>query len=481
MKKTIIILSLLFSLSAYAQFIEGKAPTKKELEINNTNNVSALMKQAYTAKKDKDNKSLIRILKKAYELEPFSPIIQYQLAEAYALNDNKSEAFDTLIQIQKQGFYFDLANNENLANINSFPVFKYIRENMDANNQHFGEGVEAFNINKSFSGLLFESMAYDSKSQAVLMGSLRDGRVIKVGNDGNITNLVEPTAGGQNGPWAAIDLAVDTKNDVLWVASSGVSQFGKINKESSGFSGVFKYQLSSGKPLKSYLLPKKGGPSLIRSIHLTKQGDLYLVESIRNMILKLPKGEDKFHIVLETKEYKHLNRITSDETGKILYLSDDKKGIVILNLAQKEVYTISNKAELNLTDISDLIFDDNGLIIIQNGFKPERIMRLQLKKNKFAVAHVFPIEVANPKFNIPTCGVVIEQGLFYIANSQAPKTNLLGGLNKGQQWEDMVILSSPKHYKEKESLEYQDKVKNYKFDPKTAIKGGQKKESEDKK
>lgn len=481
MKKIILVASFLVCLNSYAQFIEGKAPTKKELAINNTNNVPALMKQAFAAKKDGDYKNLIRILKKAKKLEPFSPTIQYQLAEAYALNDNKSEAFDTLIQIQKQGFYYDLANNKNLANINSFPVFKYIKDNMDANNNHFGEGVEAFSINKSFSGLLFESIVYDAKRQSVLMGSLRDGRVLKIGNDGSITNLIPPANGGVKGPWAVVDLAVDVKNDVLWVASSGVSQFGKINKESSGLSGVFKYHLSTGKLIQSYLLPTKGGPSLIRSMHLTNEGDIYLVESVRNLILKLPKDKEVFHIAFETKEYKHLNRVTSDETGKILYVSDDKKGIVILNLAQKEVYTISNKIELNLTDISDLIFDDNGLIIIQNGFKPERIMRLQLNKNKFVVDHIFPIEVANPKFNVPTYGVVIEEGLFYIANSQSPKTNLFGGLNKGQQWEDMVVLSSPKHYKEKETLEYQDTVKNYKFDPKTAKKGGASEKQKDKK
>lgn len=481
MKKIILATALLFSLCTYGQFIEGKAPTKRELDINNANKVPVLMKQAHAAKKEKDFKNLVKILKKAYNLEPFTPVLQYKLAEAYALNDNKSEAFDALIQIQKQGFYWDIANNKNLANINSYPVFKYIKENMDANNQHFGEGVETFNINKGFSGLLFESIAYDAKSQAVLMGSLRDGRIIKVGNDGNITDLVRASVGGKKGPWSTIGLATDVKNDELWVASSGISQFGKIDKESSGQSGVFKYQLSTGKLIQSYLLPAKGGPSLIRSIHLTKQGDLYLVESVRNLVLKLPKGEESFQISFETKAYKNLNRMASDETGKILYLSDDKEGIIILNLDQNEVYTISNDVSLNLTNISDLIFDDNGLIIIQNGFKPERIMRLQLNKNKFVVEHAFPIEVANPKFNHPTYGVVIEEGLFYIANSQAPKTNLYGGLNKGQQWEDMVILSSPKHYKEKETLEYQDTVKNYKFDPKTAKKGGGTEKPEDKK
>ncbi|VAW39031.1 hypothetical protein MNBD_GAMMA01-1914, partial [hydrothermal vent metagenome] len=326
MKKLIILASLCLSLSIQAQFIETNPPTEFALKLNNTRDLAELLKLASVARVDKNHKDLLKIMEKIVELKPTIGVFKYQLAEAYALNDDKTNAFNTLILLQKQGLFFDLAASENFANINTYPVYDYIKENIDANGKHFGAGTEAFNIDKSFSGLLFESLAVDNNSQSFLMGSLRDGSVIKIENDGNITVLVAAANGGVDGPWAAIDLAVDEKNDTLWVASAAISQFGKVNKESSGLAGIFKYKLSTGKLLKSYRLPENKRPSFISSMHLTSQGDLYFIGSIKNVVLKLAKDAEQISLVFTSKEYTNLGHITTDETGNILYVSDSEKG-----------------------------------------------------------------------------------------------------------------------------------------------------------
>ncbi|MCF6319428.1 MAG: hypothetical protein L3J83_09165 [Proteobacteria bacterium] len=458
MKKLLILASFFFSLNTYAQFIEEKAPTETELKINNANKIGELLKLAHAAKAKKDHANLISTLKKVVALKPYTPIFRYQLAEAYALNDNKTEAFNELITIQKQGFYFDLGSNTHLANINTYPVFKYIKENMEANNVHFGEGVEAFNIDQSFSGLLFESLAFDPSSPAFLMGSLRDGRIIKILDSGKITELISASEGKKTGPWATIDMAVDAKNDTLWVASASISQFGKFNKESTGKSAVFKYQLSTGNLLSSYLVPGNKGPSMIHSITVTEKGDVYFVDSVQNVVLRIAKDSEQISLAFTSKKYKNLRNVTSDETGDILYLSDADEGIIILNLLKQEIYNLPNAETLNLTGITDLIYDNNGLIIFQNEFQPERIMRLALNKSKFVIENIFPIESGNPLFNSLSKGAIVDQGLYYIANSQSTKTNAFGGLLKGKEWESMLILSSPKHYKEQETLDYNKQI-----------------------
>jgi hypothetical protein len=458
MKKIILISFIFLSINLQAQFIEGKVPTKEELKLNNSKNISTLLKMANKAKQSKDYDLLERILEKAVILKPNVPVLKYKLAEAYALNDKKTAAFNSLVNIQKQGFYFDIENNESLFNINTFPIFKYIKENMDANNQHFGEGVEAFNINKSFSGLLFESIAFDPTSPAFLMGSIRDGSVIKVADDGEITTLISESKGGMSGPWSTIDLAVDDKNNVLWVASTAVSQFGKSTKSSTGMAGVFKYELSTGKLLKSYILPEKKRPFFISSMTLTSKGDLYFIGNIKKSVLKIAKDSDKIELAYSSENYKDMRHIAADETGTILYINDNDAGIIILNLLNNDVYTFANSEALNLTGITDLIYDDNGLIFIQSGTKPERVMRLALNKSKFVIQNIFPLDVANPAFNSPTVGAIVGEGLYYIANTQSVKANIYGGLEKGNEWENMVVLGSNKHYKEKETLEYQKKI-----------------------
>lgn len=461
MKKIVLICLALVACTGHAQFINNKAPSETELKINNANSAPELFKISTITFKNKDFKNQVKALEKLIKIKPNIPLFQYKLAQAYSLNDNKSEAFNSLVALQKQGLYFDIANNKNFENIKSFPVFKYIKDNFDANKNHFGEGLEVFKIDKSFSGLLFETLVVDSKNNRFLMGSLRDGRIIKVGNNGDISNLVEPTQGGLSGPWSVIDLEVDAKNNVLWVASAAISQYANLSKESAGLAGIFKYNLTTGELIKSYLLPEKSKPYLLSNIHLSKSGKLYILESIRSSILELDEKSGDFNLVLKAQGFNGLRKMTSDETGRLLYVTDEEKGILVIDLAEEKTYLIENTPALLLAGISEIIYDDNGLIIIQAGNKPERVMRLQLNKTKLVVKNVFPIESAHPKFNNPATGAIFDGGIYYIANSQLAKTNKYGGLLKGQNWEDVTILSSAKHYKEKDTLDYQKKVDKY--------------------
>ena len=467
--KKIILLSLVYlCLTVDAQFLETEAPTEFELKLNNTSNVTELMALVAEAKKQKKYVYLQNTLEKVVSIKPNIPVLKYQLAEAYALNNEKTKAFNSLIELQKQGLYFDLENNINFANIKSYPVFDYIKNNIEVNGQHFGEGKESFNINKSFSGLLFENIAFDANSQSFLMGSLRDGSVIKVDTgNGDINLLITEAKGGTEGPWAALDLAVDEKNDVLWVASSAISQFGKMTKATAGMAGIFKYKLSTGEFIKSYISPASKRPSLISRIHLTSQGKLYLLDTQNKEILEWNNKTDKISLALTLSKFNDVRSLTTDETGDMLYLSDNEKGITIINMKNKKTYSIENSEALNLIGITDLSYDDNGLIIIQSGFNPERIMRLELNLEKNAIRNIFPIESSNPAFDSPSYGVVVGDGFYYIANSQIQKTNMYGGLMKGQQWQDMAILSSPKHYKEKDSLEYNKKIDLFKKETKS--------------
>lgn len=461
MNKIITLSIILLSCNLQAQFIDEKAPTEEELNINNTTKTSELLKGASEALKEKNYKTLVTTMERVVQINPNVPALKYKLAEAYSLLDDKTSAYNILIKLQKQGFYYDIENNPKFSNIYGFRVFNYIKTNFDANGEHYGKGAESFNIDKSFSGLLFESIAYDYNSQSFLMGSLRDGRIIKIAADGEISELIAATSGNLSGPWATIDMAVDEKNDALWVASASITQYGKFAKETSGHSGIFKYQLSTGKFIKSYLIPKNKTPSLISSMHLTSQGDLFFIDNLNKVVLKIAKGSNQLTVTFSSEKYSNLRSITSDETGELIYLSDNNEGIVIVNVKSGKYLTIESSAALNLYGISDLIYDNKGLIFIQSSISPERVMRLQLEDNKAVVKNVIPIESSHPLFNSVSTGVVVGSDLYYIGNSQMTKANAFGGLIKGAQWENMSIIKSEKHFNEESSMKYQDQIKEY--------------------
>lgn len=462
MKNLFIFISLLFSISTNAQFLEKSPPSSFDVELNNAQEFASVYQLASKSYADKSYEDFLNAVKKLVELKPNNTDLQFKLAEAFALVNRKTEAFNTLIKIQKQGLYFDLSKSSNFDNINKYPVFEYIKNNMDSSGAHYGEGQEVFGIDSPNSALLFESIEFDPSNMSFLLGSVRDGSVIKIDDRGQASVLVQPTTGGIDGPWAVFDMKADQKNNVLWVASSSVSQYAKMSKATLGMSGLFKYDLSSGKLLNKFLLPKVKKPQLISSIHLTNTGDVYFIESYNNVILKLENNSSDIKLVLSSPIYKNMRSITLDEKAEYLFFSDSESGIVSVNLATSRFVSMGNSESLNLSGISDLIYDENSLMIIQNSIKPQRVMRLELDASKTKVTNILPIESAHPLFNFPTVGTIVGNDFYYIANSQWAKTNPLGGLLKNKKWEKLSILRSEKKYNVEGREDYDDQINQHK-------------------
>lgn len=462
MKNLVILISLIFAFSVQSQFLEKTPPSSFDLELNNAKEFNTVYKLSIKSYTDKNYTDFLDAVEKLVDLKPNNPSLQFKLAEAYALTNRKTQAFNTLIKLQKQGLYYDLSKNVNFDNINKYPVFEYIKNNMDASKNHYGEGQEVLSIDSGNSALLFESIEFNPNNISFLLGSLRDGSIVKIDEKGQASLFVAASQGGTEGPWAVFDMKVDSKNNVLWVASSSVSQFSKMTKDTIGLAGLFKYDLNSGQLLDRILLPNTKKPQLISSMHLTSAGDIYFVESFNNIILKLENGSKDIKIILSSPVYKNIRSITLDEQGQNLFFSDNESGIISVDLSKGTFVSIGNTEALNLTGISDLIYDEGGLIFIQNSFKPQRVMRLDLDETKTQVTNILPLESAHPLFNFPTVGTVVENDFYYIANSQLPKANQLGGLNRGKKWDKLSIVRTDKRYNVKGREEYNKEIEQHK-------------------
>lgn len=462
MKKLLLATTLLFSLFANAQLADKPDAKKIDIDLAATKQPIEVLRLGQAAYNDKDYGAYLKAMEKLVSLNPLNPSFNYKLAEAYSLADKKTQAFNTLIKIQKQGMYFDIANNPNLENINKFPVFKYIKDNMDISAQHYGEGLEVFNIDKSFSGLLFESITYDGNDQAFLMGSIRDGSIIKISaKDGKITTLVPATEGGMSGPWAVQDIGVDENKDLMWVASSSVPRYGKFTKENLGMAGVFKYQLSTGKLLDSYLLPSNNKPHLITSLDLTHKGEVFFIETYKSSALKLNQKAKKIEVVFNAPKFANMKSLAVDEAGEKVFFNDFDQGLFVADVGTKKFYSLGNQETLNTIGISDVMYNNNTVYFIQSNTSPQRLMQLDLDKSKVAVAKVLPLEASHPKFDFPSFGLAIGDHIYYIANSQVPKTSPVGGLLKNKSWDNMYILRSDVNYQSKENAAFKKHIEEY--------------------
>jgi hypothetical protein len=154
-----------------------------------------------------------------------------------------------------------------------------------------------------------------------------------------------------------------------------------------------------------------------------------------------PAGEQKLKAAVVLKEMISMRGIAMQTDGRIMYVADREMGIMVVDTKAARAKLLSIPETLNLGGIDGLYLKDNRLIVIQNGIKPQRVMRLQLDASGTEVTSVRPLAIAQPEFDYPSYGTIHGEDLYFFANShwsgksdsQKPVTVLRTSLNASEE------------------------------------------------
>ncbi len=382
---------------------------------------SALYRLAATYKQSGDLDRLVWSLTRLVELMPNSGELRLALASVYAQKGDASKTYGVLLQMQKQGFGYDLADNAAFAKVKNTHLWDFLLSSLKTNMKMFGEGKVAFTLPKG--DYMFESLAFDPARKQFLVGSVREGKIYRVGKDGKLEDFVAPGAG--NGLWSVYAMAADPANDTLYVASTSSVYFKNFSQNDYGKAGVFKFKLSTGKLLNKYLLAPDSAPHTLSSIAIGKHGEVFAADGLRNIIYRLDDGALK--PMLENPRLTSIRGLAVSEDGKRLYFADYSLGVFGVDLAAGKAFDLGYAGDkLVLGGIDGLYCYDGTLVVIENGMSPRRVMRLQLGKDGHSIERAMPLDVANPAFGLPTYGAIDGDGLYFVANSQKNEYDTFG-------------------------------------------------------
>lgn len=415
---SVLSLALLFALPlAHAQLLQptqAPAPSALEQELAGIADVDLLRQRArqYLAAGDYAAQALA--LRRVTELRPHMGQFKYEMAAAYARQDQKSAAYTALLELHGQGYSFEPAGDQRFALIATTRAWEYIVEALRDNAKPFGEGELAFTLPRE--DLLIESLAWDGSRSQLLVGGIREGAVYRVNKDGSLQPLVK--ADDENGMWAVLDIAVDAERGVLWVASTAVPHFKGYQPERDlGRAGVFKFDLASGKFLKSYLSPSLLGHSFyMSSLALAPDGTVFAADGINNAVYMV--RDDQLKRVFHATTLTGIRGMTLDGSGRLLYFADPGLGLIGYDLAAGRPFDVAVPANLALGGIDGLIWRNGALLAVQNGMQPNRVMRFALAADGRSIAGVQPLAAAQPEFDAPTFATLADDRLYFIANSQ---------------------------------------------------------------
>lgn len=379
-------------------------------------NVPQLLTAANKAYADGDHAALSNALERLHQARPYNSEYMYRLVLAYALQDDKSRAYDLMLRMQQQGLAYDFTRSDDSKNIQGTEVFTYVNDLMQQASKPMGEATLVFTLPEAV--LMPESLAWDPSRGKYLVGTVIEGQVLAVDETGQVEELIK--ADNENGLWAVLDILVDEPRDRLWVSSAAIPGFREFSPVDKGRSALYEFELGSLELVHRYPVPVDGRPHALGSMVQNPDGDIFIADRALPIIYAKRAVDEKLTGVLGLSDMVSLRDIAMQHDGRIMYIADREMGITVVDFVSQQAAKLVVPETLNLGGIDGLLLSDNHLIVIQNGISPQRVMRLALDASGTKVDAVRPLAVAQPVFNFPSYGAIKGQDLVYFSGSHWP-------------------------------------------------------------
>ena len=353
--------------------------------------------------KEKKYDQAIDELKKFLDKRPLHTTILRVLGELYLeLNDTET-AFSYFEKASKIGSIIDPKRIEAWSKLPQ----KYAQQIEDYNKKNSSSITKSkvvFEV--PVKGLVIESVVYDKTLNSFFLSSVYD-RNIYVYKDGNFKQLTN-----NKSLWAMHSLRLDSKG--IWASTSSIKQMKNDSEEKIGPAGIIHFNKQDGSIKNKYILDD--GEEHIFGDFILDNDIIYVSDSKQNQVYVLDTKTGKFTKLVADNYFVSLQGLVLN--GRNLIVADYSFGLFTINLNTKEVAPIESSEHIELKGIDGLYSHYGVLIATQNGFRPNRILKLKINK---ALTHINDFEILSmnmKEIDDPTLGNIVDGTFYYVGNSQ---------------------------------------------------------------
>jgi hypothetical protein len=362
---------------------------------------------AMKAYKAKDYKSFVENLHEAVEAGANHPRIYYNLACGYALLNDSAQAIEWLNRIAALGISYPIDEDADLISIRETSQFKDVLGKFQHNRLPVNNSKLAFILPDNF---LPEGLTYNAANQSFYAGSILLKKIVQVNSRGEMGTF----SSDQDGLFEVLGMSIDAKRKLLWVSSA---RFVDAESDEKKISALFRYDLESKKLLKRYDLPPDQ-PHQLGDVILSQSGDAYTTDSLNPALYRVNHETDKLEPVPVGDLFRSPQGLCFSADEKLLFVADYVRGIFAIDLATGKHLNLKTPSTATIAGIDGLYQYKGQLIATQNGFTPNRILRLTLNEARDEVLRVDVLEAEDPAKGEFTLGVVTGDDFYYVANSQ---------------------------------------------------------------
>jgi len=370
------------------------------------------------------------VVRECLALYPGHPGMGFNLALAQALADKPEEALATLQSLAERGLAFE-TEQEPFAAVRELPGYADLVKTRQALEKPVGEVEIALQLDDGH--FIPEGLAWHEASKAWFLGSIRESRILKAGN------RRASIAGADGAPlYSVFALRLSDDGRQLWAATAAVPQ-GLPAEGELGRSGLIVFDVASGKRLREYWLPVDGREHVLGDFIFTKHG-VITTDSLTGEVLRLDPATGEFAVLIGGEAMVSPQGLVEDRDGKGLFVADYTTGLHYYDWKSAHLRLVDNPAGIPTTGTDGLYRAGNALIAIQNGVRPQRVVRWRLDSGGRKLADVTWLAANLPEFDEPTLGTWRKGRFCFTANSHWNRFDADNNLPDASELSGAIIL-----------------------------------------
>jgi DNA-binding beta-propeller fold protein YncE len=241
---------------------------------------------------------------------------------------------------------------------------------------------------------------------------------------------------------AAFSILVDPAHHLLFASTAAVPFMRGYRQEDDGKSGLYAFDLTTGKLVRKALLAD-GKKRYLNQLAINRAGDVFVSDSRHGGIYRMKQGTDQLELLPASLAFRATQGLAFSDDEKTLYVADYSDGVWALDMASGTRRHLEAPAGVWLGGLDGLSRVPDGFIAVQIGVKPERVLRLRLDPQAQRIAAVEVLESNHPEYDGPIQGVVDGSGFLYVANSQLALGNADTGAFAADRARPTLVLRLP--------------------------------------
>lgn len=351
----------------------------------------------------------------AAALRPDFPRILVNLAAAQVAADQPEAALATLEQLAALGVSSPVEKSADFVALRPRKEFQAIVKKLAANLHPKGKGEIAFSL-RDVTGLI-EGIAWREKTGEFFFGDVNGRAVWRRDKAGALARFT-PEGDDLLGVFG---LAVDEAAGALWVATAAVPAMRGFSPEQDGVAALAEVDLQSGTVRRTVPVVRRPGDQqshVLGDLALGADGCVFVTDSGAPVLWRLPPGGAALEPLVEDPEFLSLQGIAL-LPGGVAVLADHANGLLRVDLATRRVRLLEPPANTTLIGLDGLVATPEGQVLaIQNGLRPNRVLRIELDASAENITRVTVIESGHVTMAAPSLAcLAIDGDCYFIGNA----------------------------------------------------------------